>query len=531
MHEDDEDPFMEPITSLSFPGRLSSVMPREDDPEVVEEPMSEEAVENYEPVDPGSTPELSDDAPQIDEVEETAESIEAANIESEQQNEDIPEDAAEPEPEPMSIDQLTVMQDAADAAEAAEAAKAAEIASEQQRANVQNSAFQLRAKDADECHDLSAFEDDCTKSFVIYDDQSPAKNNRRETLGLSALADQLGSWSAASPVKMDHQVTEVSDEPATTSSIGTPNVNQHATTPHNYFEQEMIVRRESLVAQGSKVAESVPVEIDEPEIEDLPMTDEDMELAQEAEELAMGSPEAQQMTHSRSFDDSLSDASQEYMDENEMPIDPALSSPVAPHAVPVTPLRPVNQTFNTTTKVPLKPADYSTPSPIKKRSFSASRAQSKSKRPSSSLARNATVISHSPSKSQQRSKKSNEEKLSAPSTPASAKSDILSTMGTPARTPRRDLNPALLRGAVVFVDVHTSEGAEANGIFVELLTQMGAKCLKSWSWNPNSQENNASADRIGITHMVYKDGGKRNLEKVRQSNGVVQCVGVSWVLE
>jgi hypothetical protein len=107
-----------------------------------------------------------------------------------------------------------------------------------------------------------------------------------------------------------------------------------------------------------------------------------------------------------------------------------------------------------------------------------------------------------------------------------------SNMGTPARTPRRDLNPRLLQGAVVFVDVHTSEGADASGIFVELLSQMGARCLKTWSWNPSGSSNSdLSSNKVGITHVVYKDGGKRTMEKVRQSNGVVHCVGVSWVLE
>jgi hypothetical protein len=85
----------------------------------------------------------------------------------------------------------------------------------------------------------------------------------------------------------------------------------------------------------------------------------------------------------------------------------------------------------------------------------------------------------------------------------------------------------------VFVDVHTSEGADASGLFVELLAQMGARCVKTWAWNPSSPPHDGagSQSRIGITHVVYKDGGKRTLEKVRESNGVVQCVGVSWVLE
>ena len=116
---------------------------------------------------------------------------------------------------------------------------------------------------------------------------------------------------------------------------------------------------------------------------------------------------------------------------------------------------------------------------------------------------------------------------------------------TPARTIRKGVVPDVLKGAVVHVDVHTTEGADASGIFVDLLTQMGARCVKQWHWNPrasidNSSRNtaspqeatsDASVTKIGITHVVYKDGGKRTLEKVRSSNGVVQCVGVGWVLE
>jgi hypothetical protein len=89
----------------------------------------------------------------------------------------------------------------------------------------------------------------------------------------------------------------------------------------------------------------------------------------------------------------------------------------------------------------------------------------------------------------------------------------------------------MLRGAVVFVDVYTSEGADASSIFVELLTQMGAKCMKSWNWNPSGSGNDVTSSKVGITHVVFKDGSKRTLEKVRESNGIVQCVGVSWVLE
>jgi hypothetical protein len=93
-----------------------------------------------------------------------------------------------------------------------------------------------------------------------------------------------------------------------------------------------------------------------------------------------------------------------------------------------------------------------------------------------------------------------------------------------------------LHGAVVHVDVHTTEGEDASGIFVELLQQMGARCVKSWSWNPISSlspvDNAEPKDsKVGITHVVYKDGGLRTLEKVKKASGLVKCVGVGWVLE
>lgn len=116
---------------------------------------------------------------------------------------------------------------------------------------------------------------------------------------------------------------------------------------------------------------------------------------------------------------------------------------------------------------------------------------------------------------------------------------VPSTTASPVKTPRRDLkaDQQCLRGAVVFVDVHTTEGEDASGIFVELLNQMGAKCVKSWSWNPRSSQSpgvdgtESVNNKVGITHVVYKDGGVRTMEKVRQAGDLVKCVGVGWVLE
>jgi hypothetical protein len=122
----------------------------------------------------------------------------------------------------------------------------------------------------------------------------------------------------------------------------------------------------------------------------------------------------------------------------------------------------------------------------------------------------------------------------ATATPAATKSvkTVESPVPTPGRTPLKSVGRGVLHGAVVYVEVHTTEGADASGVYVDLLTQMGARCIRDWRWNPRASIN-AGEDpaKIGITHVVYKDGGRRTLEKVRDAKGEVWCVGVRWVLE
>jgi hypothetical protein len=221
----------------------------------------------------------------------------------------------------------------------------------------------------------------------------------------------------------------------------------------------------------------------------------------------------------------------EYDDENAIAIDPELLAlPASATLNYSTPRRVLGErVFHTVSKVPLKAAADETPmrpSPVKR---SASISRLPTQRPSGSLKRNNTVISYSPSKRTPRAEPQDEDVVMQDSytTPSKPDDDPWSTAATPARTPRRDLNPGLLKGAVVFVDVHTTEGADASLLFTELLTQMGARCVKRWDWNGNFEE----SGKIGITHVVFKDGGKRTLEKARETDGVVSCVGVGWVLE
>ncbi|KIX00495.1 uncharacterized protein Z518_10635 [Rhinocladiella mackenziei CBS 650.93] len=106
------------------------------------------------------------------------------------------------------------------------------------------------------------------------------------------------------------------------------------------------------------------------------------------------------------------------------------------------------------------------------------------------------------------------------------------------RAPLKPVGYGFLHGAVVHVDVHTSDGADASGCYVELLMEMGARCVKEWRWNPRASSSGnepVSAEvpstGVGVTHVVYKDGGRRTLEKVRAAKGQVLCVGLGWVLD
>ena len=264
------------------------------------------------------------------------------------------------------------------------------------------------------------------------------------------------------------------------------------------------------------------------------------------------------------FMQEVSQASQEYGDENAIPIDPRLFEQfiAQPTAAPqttqaessmVTPARAISRPreVHTVCKVPLRDEGVEG-SPIKtprKRSKSIGaaplNAMSMSSRPP--LPGNDTVVSYSAEEdyavttlytsgrasvdpNQSPRKVSYETSvINAMMTPqASAKY-------TPVRSVRKGADAQILRGAVVHVDVHTSEGADASSLFVELLSQMGARCVKQWSWNSRNStpgvHGAVQAPKIGITHVVFKDGSKRTLQKVREAKGEVLCVGVGWVLE
>jgi hypothetical protein len=332
---------------------------------------------------------------------------------------------------------------------------------------------------------------------------------------------------------------------------------------------EEVVREEILVEEDVQGEDELHVE-DEISVEDEPHIEDELyfeerQVVQEVEaeqDLQMHEPPQGEVglalfEKSDPISQALSEASQEYADENAaplqeeqdvMPIDPTLlalahpepqlqlettpqpsrSAPLAPATSQfVTPVRSFSgreqRVVHTVSKVPLKPA--ADDSPLAPLTIHKQRAATVARLPAQRHAPLAPLNDSAP-----RGALANEAPASAAGTPSRSTSGNWSAAATPVRTPRSDISNEVLKGAVVYVDVHTTEGADASAVFVELLTQMGAKCVKTWGWNPHGSSEEAG-EKIGITHVVFKDGGKRTMEKVREAGGVVSCVGVGWVLE
>ena len=356
---------------------------------------------------------------------------------------------------------------------------------------------------------------DSRTPVVMPDPREPSNSY----LSFTPLAEKLSSWTASSPseqygVNRSRQARGVFSIGGvdTIGSIDQVFSEIPAMTPakSSFFDDEMAVRNEQ---------------------EDQTVDEQVMEQGQDL------------ATFQVSLD---SQASEEYGDENAAPTDAEMLREEQDAQDPTltctpakvfTPARAVTQEFHTVSKVPLRASAEDSPLKVprqRSRSFGGPLAVVKplavledsedqemlDTQPATPVLR-ATTVPHTPS--------------------SSMKLDV----ETPGRTVRKGVVPGVLKGAVVYVDVHTTEGADASGIFVDLLTQMGARCVKQWSWNPRASiasppsesgspqvlSPEVSVNKVGITHVVYKDGGKRTLEKVRASNGIVLCVGVGWVLE
>ena len=358
------------------------------------------------------------------------------------------------------------------------------------------------------------------KNFPIETANSSLKPNARATsnsrskrssLAMTPLAVQMSAWLASSPEK---RTPAAALQPEQTLSSHLEVSNEESPAKASFFEDEMAI-----------------LDFKDTSTSDTPVNniEEDLLLMRTSQE---------------------SQDSEEYGDENRVPIDPPMDcQEVVPEVrtatcTPVRVFAGQTREIHTVSKVPLRPAADESPSPLKvlrKRSRSLATTSRTAVQPENSL------NPASPPNSEEMSFEGSKYHASS-TTPGKhrvANDDSL-IMETP-RTLRKSAVSDTLKGAVVYVDVHTTEGEDASGIFLELLAQMGARCVKQWSWNPraslpgatlaprNSEDDIAEPEilnnKVGITHVVYKDGGKRTLEKVRASKGLVHCIGVGWVLE
>ncbi|KAI9656393.1 MAG: hypothetical protein M1831_004645 [Alyxoria varia] len=340
---------------------------------------------------------------------------------------------------------------------------------------------------------------------------------------MTTLADRFGAWTGTSPDK------KVIQQRVAEGSVFSPlHLRKADGSAEDVDVDATTMDEDSRIDHGSKdIEEALTIREDQDiEMEDAEDQGADVDILRQSQ---------------------ISEASEEFGDENATPADSPL-----PH-VNTTKTRPSTCTparvfpsqrniVHTTSKVPLKPAAQDDDSPLERPKGKRSRSLSGALTPRADLELQALRQIYAPSTvgaSSEGVANPEGEMENGPSTPnAQNEQNAWSVAGTPSRTPRPDLNPKLLSGAVVFVDVHTGEGADASAIFVDLLNQMGAKCMKQWSWNPRNSVAQEGGDspsggdsRVGITHVVFKDGGKRTMEKVREANGLVSCVGVGWVLD
>ena len=377
----------------------------------------------------------------------------------------------------------------------------------------------------------ASFSMDQTKEETpMFSRPSGQETGQGSLLSMTPLAAQLSSWQASSPEKRG--IEEVRAKSHGMFSIVKPVVPagecpktqlRIEATPEKstFFEDEMAVReREQLTPTPHLSSDTDPAE------------------------------------HQSQVDPSAEyNEVEEYGDENAVPIDPQILDNFPRARSPVVTITPARifqsslREIHTVSKVPLRASTDESAlkvSRIRRRSVSGPLSDVtgmiKPVRPTVDV---SEIILNAENENTQ------EERFVSHVTPAKSvkfSADVASpseqpvtAFGTPFRAVREGLDAQILRGAVVFVDVHTTEGADASGIFVELLTQMGARCVKQWNWNPHASTANERHDpenadepfnnKVGITHVVFKDGGKRTLQKVRESKGLVLCVGVGWVLE
>ncbi|OGM43495.1 hypothetical protein ABOM_008063 [Aspergillus bombycis] len=424
--------------------------------------------------------------------------------------------------------------------------------------------------------DTASFDaaDNTTATDLPITDAQPSPLPQRHTPGpekekrqrprFTLLAEQLSEWKASSPKKTEQRRSGRRGIFSLSGNLSAPsNANN---TKEDVSYPDLSPKPQSPVAEELQKNEEPAATEDEDDQEEPEMG----RCAFEDLEKSPGLPMFEIFSDEDPVENQQTDACEDTQVSivYESPLRPAatiqetLDDEKENHAVelpaPATPVRGKTnplQTFHTVSKVPLKPEGEVSPLKVSRkrgRSLSITSPTRSSPRLRKSILalqedtdslppRKAPRLSYSamPQLQPTRSRSSSRAR-DAPQ--ESERKRAPSRSPSPAKSPRRRSSifqptpPGALQGAIVYVDVHTTEGEDASGIFVELLQQMGARCVKNWSWNPRAsvspdEQTETREGKVGITHVVYKDGGVRTMEKVRQAAGLVKCVGVGWVLD
>ncbi|KAF4153451.1 hypothetical protein CNMCM6069_000722 [Aspergillus lentulus] len=410
--------------------------------------------------------------------------------------------------------------------------------------------------------------DSSTSAVVCNDDPESESLMQRNRPRFTLLAEQLSQWKASSPEKAQPKRTGrgvFSIGGLRRSSRRGPRIPQEVAYPDIENRLGSLQDKDSDRPRDSEIHAGVPEIYEDQDEQDLeesrttavatssplrePMTELFTEPQPEfAEPTAYEEFLNRQPTHPSEIAKSPvalpSSPKEDNSDENKENArvrSPAPATPVKQKKIPL-------QTFHTVSKVPLKPEGQVSPLKLSRkrgRSLSISspvRSSPRLRKPVLAPVERSTAQG-SPRKmpkiqQNQTPRSQTCDSRRSVASKSSRRSMAPSASPSPSKTPRRNIAACenVLGGAVVYVDVHTTEGEDASGIFIELLQQMGARCVKSWGWNPRASMSSADMtsrrdSKVGITHVVFKDGGVRTLEKVRQAAGLVKCVGVGWVLD
>lgn len=373
----------------------------------------------------------------------------------------------------------------------------------------------------------------------LFQSSDTVKSNRNQNIGFTPLAAQLSNWNPATPAEQKHTRTpgrgifSPIKRAAKESRKSLGPRNSEMGTNQTFFEEEMAIREdEEQEEEENEMGQyDVDDDVNQPILEDFDHGDGTTDFFPESDDDEIyGDENATPLAEStipidaQLFEEEASEVDSEDDKENKIQPNPMALTPVRRERTP--------RTIHTVSKVPLKAEGEVSPIKVpKKRSRSLSSYASNN--PAPNLSKSQSDGSLSAQKLDLPGKTRSKDEGRSPS-----KNNPWSTAGTPVKSPRKNLaaDSQVLRGAVVYADVHTTDGADASGIFVELLNQMGARCVKNWTWNPRMSLSpvdgvDPKEGKIGITHVIYKDGSMRTLEKVKETAGVVKCVGVGWVLD